>query len=671
MPEAKPARSSRVRPNSSIPDILDGEARYRLLADQTHDAVFLSDAVVTRITDVNVGASILTGYERSELVGALISKLVSPGDRAAQRDRTASSGVERTLASAARFRRKDGTLIDVEIRQRRLDDGRVLAVVRTVNQGRLAEGQYSRMLTRFELLVATVDKQSRISYANAALSGLTGWSVEELIGRPIADLLPSASAQSESESLSAEFWAGDLEGLITAELVTRTGQTLTVAVSATMLQDQHGTNVGVALMGQDITHDRAAMTELEREIRERAGIATSIARLQPGGSTEAKALAICMELRGLRGVDLALVVSFSKDGQTTVLASDAPEEMRAEISSPAPPARSKYLIERTARGPWVELWKQRVDDADYGASLAESGIQSLSYAPIRYADRTLGLLAVGSLDREKGDDLPIIAEFGPVASALLGPDLHASQLAEELRGRLQEIVRSRAFHPVFQPIVDVETGQVVGYEALTRFADGEPPSARFSAAWSVGSGVELELATLERAIVVGRHLPPGRWLSVNLSPRLLLAHQDEIRVVLGHSNRSMVLEVTEHERISEYIAVREALKQFSPARTAVDDAGAGFTNFAHIVDIRPDFVKVDIGLVRGVDTDLARQAMIVALCHFARNTDCQLIAEGVETIGEAKTLRSLGVAFGQGYWYGRPIEVEFLSATPAKGTAAA
>jgi EAL domain-containing protein (putative c-di-GMP-specific phosphodiesterase class I) len=366
-------------------------------------------------------------------------------------------------------------------------------------------------------------------------------------------------------------------------------------------------------------------------------------------------------------VDVAIVVAFSADGTATVLASDAPEEIRQEAAAPAPATRSAYLIERAAMGPWVERWKERPEDGEYGAPLARAGLHSFSYAPIQYADKTLGLLAVGSLHRDRGDamhdDLPVIAEFGPAASALLGVDLHANLLADEMRRGLQDIIKRRAFHPVFQPIVDVVAGQVVGYEALTRFTDGEPPSARFSAAWTVGSGVELELATLNRAIIVGRDLPPGRWLSVNLSPRLL-THVDEIRCILGQTNRPLVLEITEHDLIPEYLSVREALHQFSPARTAVDDAGAGFANFAHIVDLQPDFVKIDIGLVRGVDTDLARQAMIVALCHFARNTDCQLIAEGVETSGEARTLKSLGVAFGQGHWYGRPTAVDAFSATP-------
>ena len=656
-------RGSRERAGRSIAELLDGEVKYRILADQTKDAIFVADGRTRRIIDVNEGALTLTGYERAELIGASASMLVAPGDRAAQRSRIAATGTDKSLVSQARYRRKDGSLVTVEIQQRRLTDGRVLAVARGASQGALAEHQYTRMVGRFDLLVATVDRDARISRANMALSRLSGWSLEELVGRPLVDLFPTAHTHGQQPS-SLEFWVNKLEELRTVELLTHAGHRHVVAISATLLQDQYGATIGAAILGQDATQGRAAQTELERELRERAGAAEGIARLQPGGSTEETALAVCTELRGLRGVDFALVVAFGVDGETTVLACDAPGEIRKRLLASTPPTRTAYLRERAAKGPWLERWRERVEDGSYGSPLTAAGLHSVSYAPIRYPDRTLGLLAVGALRRRTSDtqdeSLPVIAEFGPAASALLGVELHAHQLAEELRGRLQEIVKNGAFHPLFQPIVELETGRVVGYEALTRFADGEPPDSRFSAAWSVSSGVELELATLDRAIRIAADLPAGRWLSVNMSPRLL-DHLDEIRAVLKQADRPLVIEVTERELISNYTAVREALQQFSPVRIAVDDAGAGFSNFAHIVDLKADFVKLDIGLIRGVDTDVARQAMIVALCHFASNTKCQLIAEGVETRDEARTVKSLGVAFGQGYWYGRPMEVDTFS----------
>lgn len=667
LPGGNSSRPSRAGRGASIPNLVDGAACRPIVANQTKDGIILADGRAHRIVDVNASALHLLGYERDELIGAPLSKLVASEHRGTQRARIAAAPREASLISQACYRRKDGSLIDVEIEQRRLEDGRILGVVRSASQSGLAAGQFSQMLTRFDLFVTTVDRDGRISYANPALSALTGWSVDELIGRSAYDLLPAGFAPRQNQPLSDEFLVGELQHPVTTEIVTRSGAHRWVVVSATLLLDEAGALLGAAIFGQDIILERAAHTELVAELRERAGVATAIARLGPGGTTEATARAICKELRGLRGADLAAVMVFSTGGEVTVLASDAPAGIRWEVAAPPLAARSAYLVERAAKGPWVELWKQEAQEGDHGTPLTRAGLHSVSYAPIRYGDSTLGLLVVGSLQHADPDftiyGVPVIAEFGPAASALLAVDLHADRLVDQLRGRLQAIVSTRAFHPVFQPIVEVDTGQVVGYEALTRFADGEPPDARFSSAWAVGSGVELELATLDRAIRAGRDLPIGRWLSVNISPGLL-THIAELQAILDVANRPLVLEITEHEVISDYRAVREALHRLSPSRIAVDDAGAGIANFAHIVDLQADFVKVDTGLVRSVDTDPARQAMIMALSHFARATGCQLIAEGVETRGEAQTLMSLGVGFGQGYWYGRPLPVDALIAAP-------
>ncbi len=116
-----------------------------------------------------------------------------------------------------------------------------------------------------------------------------------------------------------------------------------------------------------------------------------------------------------------------------------------------------------------------------------------------------------------------------------------------------------------------------------------------------------------------------------------------------------MLEVTEHEQVGDYRALHEAVHRLgNDIRVAVDDAGAGVANFGHIVEMRPDFVKIDISLVRHVNSDLGRQALVVAMRQFARSTGCRLVGEGVETEPEASTLAQLGVEFGQGYLFGRP-----------------
>jgi EAL domain-containing protein (putative c-di-GMP-specific phosphodiesterase class I) len=116
-----------------------------------------------------------------------------------------------------------------------------------------------------------------------------------------------------------------------------------------------------------------------------------------------------------------------------------------------------------------------------------------------------------------------------------------------------------------------------------------------------------------------------------------------------------VLEITEHDAIEDYAALRAALAVLGPTvRLAVDDAGAGYASFRHILELAPDLVKLDLGLIRGIDGDLARQALLAGMVHFAVKREILLVAEGIETGEELDVLRSLAIPCGQGYLLGRP-----------------
>lgn len=172
----------------------------------------------------------------------------------------------------------------------------------------------------------------------------------------------------------------------------------------------------------------------------------------------------------------------------------------------------------------------------------------------------------------------------------------------------------------------------------------------------MGLGQELELATLTTALAGARSLPPGGYLSLNVSPGLVL-DGDRLAHALAGADRPLVIEITEHERIDDYAALRAALERLRPeVRVAVDDAGAGVANLHHLVELRPSLIKLDMRLVRAVETDLTRQAMIVGLLHFARTLGGWVVAEGIETEAERDKLWSIGVALGQGFLFGRPAE---------------
>lgn len=255
------------------------------------------------------------------------------------------------------------------------------------------------------------------------------------------------------------------------------------------------------------------------------------------------------------------------------------------------------------------------------------------------------------------ENLPALLEFAGFAGALIGQAVEGMTEVGNARDRIALIIKSGAFRPVFQPVVDIVSGAHVGYEALTRFADGSAPDLVFADARSAGLEAELEVATLAAAIAAARELPAGAWLSLNVSPSLVTTSR-RLAGVLRKADRPVVLEVTEHASVDDYAAVRAAIARLRPpVRVAIDDAGSGVANFHHIVELRPSFVKLDMSLISGIDTDLTRQALVVGLLRFAAESGSQTIAEGVETEAELATLRRLGVPLVQGYLLARPAPV--------------
>jgi EAL domain-containing protein (putative c-di-GMP-specific phosphodiesterase class I)/DNA-binding response OmpR family regulator len=225
------------------------------------------------------------------------------------------------------------------------------------------------------------------------------------------------------------------------------------------------------------------------------------------------------------------------------------------------------------------------------------------------------------------------------------------------RARIEKVITLGGPRMLFQPVVDLIDGRTLGYEALARF-DDEPvrsPDRWFAEADGVGLGRDLEIQAAQTALSHLAQLEPDQLLGINMSPATVLTDW-----VGGHDTQvpweKVVVELTEHVVIEDYQAIQKALQIFRDlgARLSVDDTGAGFASLRHILDLAPDYVKLDISLCRGIDRDPARRALASALVAFTRETDSILIAEGIETPEERVTLTELGVQFGQGFLLGRP-----------------
>jgi EAL domain-containing protein (putative c-di-GMP-specific phosphodiesterase class I) len=254
-------------------------------------------------------------------------------------------------------------------------------------------------------------------------------------------------------------------------------------------------------------------------------------------------------------------------------------------------------------------------------------------------------------------DLQVMRVFADMAAHEISRAHAAEQARSAVATRIEQLIAGRQFGFRYQPILSMQPFQVVGFEALCRFTP-EPyrtPDLWFNEAHAAGCGERLEVAVLREAVAGLALLPEPVFISVNASPSTILGGLLP-SVFAGLAMHRLVLEVTEHAPVPDYAALREALAPLRQGgvKLAIDDAGAGYASLQHILQLRPDIIKLDMGLTRGVDRDAAKRALAAALCHFARETDCQIVAEGIETEAEFATLEALGVNKGQGYLLGRP-----------------
>ena len=384
-------------------------------------------------------------------------------------------------------------------------------------------------------------------------------------------------------------------------------------------------------------------------------------------------------LRALRthlGMDVAFISEFVGDDRVFRAVDSAWPGCPVEVGSGGP-LKDSYC-QRIVDGRLPEL----IHDAGAVPAAAELEVTltlpvgaHLS-VPIRLSDgRVYGTFCCFSTtpDYSLNDrDLAIMRVFADLTAAQIDHQAADQRRMATTTAQVEAAISGVGLSMVFQPIVATATGRPVGFEALARF-DVTPrrgPDVWFADAAAMGLGVELELAAVRLALRALPDLPPETYLALNVSPASVLSGRldDALRSVAA--NR-IVLEITEHQMVETYDGLDAALRVLRRrgVRIAVDDAGAGYASFRHILRLRPGVIKLDMTLTRDVDTDRSRRALASALIGFARETGSSIVAEGVETAAELATLRRLGVDAAQGYHLGRPVLLsEVATAHALSGT---
>ena len=349
-------------------------------------------------------------------------------------------------------------------------------------------------------------------------------------------------------------------------------------------------------------------------------------------------------------VDAVAILAFERRTTRSIAAGG----VLADLFPPTralPPDLGSEIITRAPSGPWLDM-----SSAGRGAR----DTYELAFVPFRLSS-TAGL--IGSLVFARAtsrDQAPLSRRLGDLSDATdlivtaLRPAIEHAETTNAAILGLRSVISRRNFSIHLQPIVRLDTGDLVAVEALTRFADGVRPDVRFAEAARLGLGLALERATISAAVKAASSLPPDVALSINVSPDVL-RHEPELARIIAAAGRPIIVELTEHERIDDYDAVRTAFARLGPeVRLAVDDAGSGYASLRHILSLQPAYVKLDMEWVRNIHLDPIRRSLVSGLAYFADATGCELIAEGIEAPEERQSLFALGVRLGQGFLLGRP-----------------
>ncbi|NRA01722.1 MAG: EAL domain-containing protein [Myxococcales bacterium] len=244
-------------------------------------------------------------------------------------------------------------------------------------------------------------------------------------------------------------------------------------------------------------------------------------------------------------------------------------------------------------------------------------------------------------------------------------ELAAGLAARKRRQELLEIVIDERVHCVYEPIVDTESLTAFGYEALARGPAGsglESPTNLFRLAELEDLTFDLDCLCRKQALEGAIEFPEGAKLFLNIRPSSFhdpSFQPDAICETLARCRltpRDVVFEISEQESIHNFSLFRGMRDDYGRLgfEFALDDTGTGYASFQTLLELTPEFVKVDRALVAGIDEDPAKRAILYGFQSIADRIGARLVGEGLDTLEELRTLGKLGIPFGQGWLFGKP-----------------
>ncbi|MDO9218042.1 MAG: EAL domain-containing protein [Lacisediminimonas sp.] len=373
-------------------------------------------------------------------------------------------------------------------------------------------------------------------------------------------------------------------------------------------------------------------------------------------------------------MDVAFVSEF-KEGRRvyrTVDAADGSSKVREGASDPLGASYCQRVVD--GRLPPIMHDARKNPEAASLPISDELHIAAHLAVPLRLSDGSIyGTLCAFSYSEDdtlNERDLEMMQVFAELAARMIEREQRKIRLSRDALKRIHSVLaHANELSIVYQPIFNLREQRMAGVEALSRFSalPQRSPDVWFHEASVVGLGGDLEKMAAQAALRCLDQLPQDIYLSVNMSPEYVL--DGTLATVLeGMPLHRVTLEITEHSAIVAYHELAQRLKPLRERglQVAIDDAGAGYASFRHILNLAPERIKLDISITKNIDSDASRRALGAAFSRFAQEIGSKLIAEGVETREELATLQSLGVVRAQGNFLSAALPLAGVLSLPVK-----
>lgn len=244
-----------------------------------------------------------------------------------------------------------------------------------------------------------------------------------------------------------------------------------------------------------------------------------------------------------------------------------------------------------------------------------------------------------------------------------------------LKQQYYNILKNQDITTFFQPILSLKNCDILGYEALSRGPVDSCfyyPDQLFNYAKKINKIWELDLLCRVKSIERAKEIIGDKLLFINIDPDIIKDKefkQGFTKEFLENNNvrsDNVIFEITEHTAVKDYKGFNRVLENYRQQgyRIALDDVGEGYSGLRLMTEVRPNFIKIDMSLVHNIHKDKIRKELLKCFQQFSKVVDIHIIAEGVETYEELKTLIEIGIPYGQGYYLQHPSQ-EFTPISPS------